>query len=88
MPRRATSRGGSADTERPLKWISPALGSVKRVSRLNSVVLPAPLGPIRAWMCPFCTDRSTLSTAVKPLKRLLNRRVPSTSSVMSVPFNH
>ena len=45
------------------------------VSRLKHVVLPAPFGPINAWMLPRRTRRSTSRTAEKPANSLLNPRV-------------
>src|SRR6202043_1542710 len=45
------------------------------VSRLKKVVLPAPLGPISAWICPRRTWRSTLLTATKPLNSFVSWRV-------------
>ena len=50
MPRRATSAGLSRVMSCPLKRIVPAVGGRNLVSRLKQVVLPAPLGPISAWM--------------------------------------
>src|ERR1700694_681538 len=35
---------------------------------LTSVVLPAPLGPMRPWIAPFSTSRDTPSTARTPPK--------------------
>ena len=46
------------------------------------VVLPAPFGPISAWICPRRTCRSTLSTAVKPLNSLVSPRVSRMSSLI------
>ena len=37
---------------RPLKRIVPRVGGRNAVSRLKQVVLPAPFGPIRAWIVP------------------------------------
>src|SRR5688572_8850393 len=53
----------------------PAVGSRKCVSRLKQVVLPAPLGPIRAWMLPRRTFRCTSFTATKPLNSFVSPRV-------------
>src|SRR5690606_34673587 len=50
----------------PWKLHSPVLGRSNPVSRLNSVVLPAPLGPISAVMTPSWTSRWSTSTAVMP----------------------
>ena len=54
-PRPARSRGDVAAVEDD----APALGSRNLVSRLKTVVLPAPLGPISAWIVPRRTLRST-----------------------------
>src|SRR5580700_3898781 len=55
--------------------ICPALGSRNLVRRLNTVVLPAPFGPISAWMVPRRIWRSTPCTAVKPRNSFVNPRV-------------
>ena len=47
-PMRAIAAGELPVMLRPLKWIRPAVGVRKCVSRLKNVVLPAPFGPIRA----------------------------------------
>src|SRR3954469_21736496 len=65
-PSRATWCGASLPSERPSKDHVPVLGWSKPVSRLNSVVLPAPLGPIRPVMPPRCTSRWSTDTAVRP----------------------
>ena len=51
-PRRAMCAGVSRVMSSPLKRIWPAVGVRNLVSRLKQVVLPAPLGPISAWMLP------------------------------------
>src|SRR5712664_829375 len=58
----------------------PEVGSRKCVSRLKQVVLPAPFGPIRAWMVPRRTLRATPLTATKPLNSLVS---PLVSRIMS-----
>src|SRR2546428_7913695 len=75
MPRRAVCAGRSAVMSSPLKGIVPADGLWNFVSRLKTVVLPAPLGPISAWIEPRRTRRSTLRTAMKPLKAFVRPRV-------------
>src|SRR5215469_3192166 len=45
------------------------------VSRLKKVVLPAPFGPISAWISPRRTRRSTSFTATKPLNSFVRPRV-------------
>jgi hypothetical protein len=47
--------GGSADTSRPAKRMLPLLGGTMPLSMLIMVLLPAPLGPISAWMWPRCS---------------------------------
>src|SRR5260221_1379441 len=74
-PRRATSAGFSRVMSWPLKRIVPRVGCRNLVSRLKVVVLPAPLGPISAWMVPRPTRRSTSSTATKPLNSFVRPRV-------------
>ena len=36
------------------------------MSKLNTVVLPAPLGPIRPYSSPFSIEKVRLSTARRP----------------------
>src|SRR5665213_1989688 len=50
----------------------PEVGVRNFVSRLKQVVLPAPFGPISAWIVPRRTFRSTLSTATKPLNSFVS----------------
>ena len=80
-PRRATSAGLSAVMSRPSKTMRPRVGLRNLVSRLKTVVLPAPFGPIRAWMLPRATLRLTARTATKPANSLVrscaSRTVPS-----------
>ena len=45
--------------------------------QLNSVVLPAPFGPISPQMAPLATSKLTSSSAVTPPKRIVT---PSTAS--------
>src|SRR5688572_25017454 len=59
----------------------PALGASTPVTRLKSVVFPAPFGPITAWMAPASTDSATSATAVNPPNDFVN---PSTASNLCV----
>ena len=70
MPSRARLRCDSAETSRPRNSIRPALIGRVRVSRLNSVDLPAPFGPIRPTISPARISKLTSSTATRPPKRL------------------
>ena len=67
-------------TSCPCSRIAPDVGVRKPVSRLNSVVLPAPLGPTRACTEPAATRRSTESTARKPENSFVSPRVSRTTS--------
>src|SRR5262249_17799444 len=58
----------------------PLVAGRKRVSRLKQVVLPAPLGPISAWMVPRATRRSTRFTATNPRNSLERPRVSRIAS--------
>ena len=58
-PSRATSAGLSAVMSRPSNTMRPRVGFRNLLSRLKQVVLPAPFGPIMAWMLPRATRRLT-----------------------------
>src|ERR1700687_3162603 len=45
--------------------------------QLKSVVLPAPLGPIRPQIAPRATSNETLSSAVTPPNRIVSPRTAS-----------
>src|SRR6185437_5672511 len=77
MPTAARRCGGSRVISRPSNQIVPASGMTSPWSCAMSVVLPAPLGPITAWISPVFTDRLTLSDAASPPNRFDN---PTTSS--------
>src|SRR5688572_25298012 len=48
------------------------------VTALNTVVLPAPFGPMTEKICPFSTTRSTPLTAVIPPNRIVSFRIVRT----------
>src|SRR2546430_2376532 len=54
------------------------------VSRLKKGVLPAPFGPINAWIDPRFTLRLTSLTAMNPLKPLVRFFVSSIASFATV----
>src|SRR5262245_24833071 len=75
--------GPSAVTSAPLKRIVPAPGARSPAIRLNSVVFPAPFGPMMPSASPCMTSRSIASAAltepkerVRPLssRRFMRRR--------------
>src|SRR4030095_1536736 len=82
MPMRQRSCGAMPVTSRFLKTTRPVSGLTWPVMRLNSVVLPAPLGPMMALIEPVGTGKLTPSTAWKP-PRLLR---PSRTSSMRAPL--
>src|SRR5579864_6876794 len=61
----------------PRNRTRPAVGAMNPVTRLNSVVLPAPFGPISPTISPSRTANETPSTARSPPKV---RERPATSS--------
>ena len=66
MPSATISCGGRPVSSRPRKRTLPASGVTKPDTRSNSVVLPAPFGPIRPVMLPSTTVNETWSTASRP----------------------
>jgi hypothetical protein len=68
---------------RPSKRIVPRCGRYTPEMQLKTEVLPAPFGPMMAWMFPFSTPTETSLTAFTPPKaRLMSS---SRSSVMFAP---
>ena len=66
----------------PRKRMAPASGASAPAIRLNSVVLPAPFGPISPVMVPASIARSTPSTA----RRLPNALTSPDSSSMAPDY--
>src|SRR5690606_17335053 len=79
MPRAAIWCGAWPTSDRPWKSTCPAAGRYIPVSTLNTVVLPAPLGPIRLKISPWRTSKSTLSTARKPPNCTVSPRTSSSA---------
>jgi hypothetical protein len=71
MPRCATRCAGVPVILRLSKKMSPDVGANVPVSRLKSVVLPAPLGPMIECSVPASTPSVTRSTALSAPKDLL-----------------
>src|SRR4051812_11999688 len=69
-------------TSRPPSVISPDVDGTSPESRLVSVDLPAPFGPITAWMRPRHKSTETPFTAASPPKRLVRFFACSTASLM------
>src|SRR3954453_2467457 len=73
---------------RPSDVQLPVFGWSNPVSRLNSVVLPAPFGPMRPVMPPRWISRWSTETAVRPPNV---RRTPSTTTIgsgLATPISH
>src|SRR5262249_31790133 len=78
------SAGREPVISRPLKRMRPRVGARKWVRRLKQVVLPAPLGPMSAWIAPRRTRSRTPFTARKPRNSLVRSSVSRmTSSAIS-----
>src|SRR6267378_7240309 len=67
------------ETGSPLTVTLPPLGLYTRVITLNSVVLRAPFGPMRATTSPASTVKETRSSATTPPKRTLSSRISSSA---------
>src|SRR4051794_2894029 len=87
-PRRATWWGLSLPRSRPSKDQVPVLGWSNPVSRLNSVVLPAPFGPISPVIPPRWTSRWSTATAVRPPKVRITPSTTTTGSGLATPTSH
>ncbi len=69
-PAAAARSGVSPSMRRPRNQTSPPVGRMFWVMQLNTVVLPAPFGPMMLWMLLSATARSSAATAVSPPKRI------------------
>ena len=66
MPRRQMRSGGKPSMRSPAKLMVPPSGANTPAIMLNSVVLPAPFGPITAKMPPSGTSKLKLVDREKP----------------------
>ncbi len=82
MPRPAIWCVGVLVIDLPSKRMSPAWYWYRRLRQLNSVVLPAPFGPIRPQMSPRRTSKLTPSSATMPPKRTVTPRTLSKGSAL------
>ncbi len=69
MPSRLIWNGRRPTSERPPNRMSPELGRYTPVIRLNTLVLPAPFGPISDTSERLATVAERSPTAVSPPKR-------------------
>ena len=83
-PLRAAMCGARSEMRSPLNRTSPDVGRRNDEISLNSVDLPAPLGPITDRISLSRTEKETLLTATSPPKRLV-RPDTSSSSAMAQP---
>src|SRR6476660_1567727 len=81
-PMRQVSCGCTPVISRSSSSTRPLSGSKCPVIRLNSVDLPAPLGPITAAIWRLSTLNDTSETATKPEKDFVN---PAISSMALLP---
>ena len=70
MPSRERAYGGNAVMSVPSKMIWPPDDGMSPETRLNSVVFPAPFGPITPRASPAATVTLTPSTALSAPKNL------------------
>src|SRR5262249_33032180 len=55
---------GCCMTSKPATCAAPDVGGRKHVRMRMVVVFPAPFGPRKPTICPFCTSKETSSTAM------------------------
>ena len=77
MPAAQILCGASPVMSLPSKATRPASGVWKPAMAANSVVLPAPLGPIRPTISPCRTSSDAWSTAFRPPNDLESSRTSS-----------
>src|SRR5216683_319456 len=82
-PRRARAGAESAVMSSPAKRTRPRSGRRLPASWLISVVLPAPFGPMMAWVSPSRTSRLTSSHASSAPKLFV--RPLTSSSILFIP---
>src|ERR1700675_3744333 len=75
-------------TSRPRISIRPALGASSPESRLMSVVLPAPFGPITACRRPTWHSSDTPFTAARPPNRRRSPAVRKATSATTLPIKN
>src|SRR6478752_8578703 len=82
---RATLNAGMPESRVPSNSHVPEFGLSKPHSRLNSVVLPAPLGPMSAVMALRGISRCSTSTAVRPPNRRVMLSIAMIGSTLDTP---
>src|SRR5215471_14304921 len=84
MPRREMRSGARPAISRPSSLTLPELGARSPDSMLMSVDLPAPLGPITAWISPMPSSNETAFVAVRPPKLLVSAATRRTGSAIAL----
>src|SRR5919109_3762847 len=87
-PARARRYAGQRVISTPEKCTLPASGMNSPQSCAMSVVLPAPFGPMSAWMPVASMARSIALLATTPPKRLVSPRTSSSGSSAMTPQQH
>src|SRR6266511_1917646 len=82
-PKRAIVCTGRPSIRCPSSSTRPAVGLRSPVRTLNSVVFPAPFGPMTQRISPLSTRKSTPSTATRPPNRLTTPLASSTGPAPS-----
>ena len=82
MPKPLMAWAGRASRSAPSNATAPSWASYTRLTTLNKVVLPAPLGPISPQMLPSSTVNDSSRRAVTPPKRTVT---PATSNKAITP---
>src|SRR6185437_3309233 len=72
---------GMRVTSRPKRWIEPLLGAIVPESRLKSVLLPLPFGPMMPTISAGSTLKVTPAPALMPPKE--RRRSLTSSALMA-----
>ena len=70
---------------RPPNVTVPLSGLSRPVTRLNSVVLPAPFGPMTLTSSPSFTDSDSALTAVTPPKRRVRFAMSISAAITPCP---
>src|SRR5690606_19805147 len=85
-PAREMRSGLRPVTSASRRWMLPLVGGRSPESRLVRVDLPAPLGPMTAWMVPRHSSSDTSCTAARPPKRLVRFLAESRTSGIAGPW--
>src|SRR5271166_5686474 len=83
-PRAEISCGVSPAISSPRNRMLPPSATTLPDTALNSVVLPAPFGPINAQISPACRSNETPPTATRPPKRTVTSRTDSNGASATI----